>query len=416
MTTHRGRPTRRALLGGSAGLAAVAGAVALRPELRPELGRELGPDGHPDPAASAAAAGPRLVPFHGAHQAGITTPAQAHASFVGLDLRPGADARRIAGMLAMLTDDAARLCAGRAPRGALEAGSAAAAADLTVTFGFGPGLFTAAGVPERCPASVRSLPAFATDALQERWGQSDLLLQLCSDDPTGLAFAQRRLLRDAAHLTRVRWIQRGFAATGHEPGEPSGSSPRNLLGMRDGSANERDPAQLADVVWSPGPGAMAGGSQLVLRRIRLDLDRWDDVETATKELAFGRRVADGSPLTAPAGSSEFTLLDRSATDSLGFRIVPPTAHAARAQARSGAERMLRRGFNYDDGPGADGRVDSGLLFAAYQADLGTAFVPVQRRLAQSDALNTWATHVGSAVYATPPGAAPGEWVGQHLLS
>ena len=44
------------------------------------------------------------------------------------------------------------------------------------------------------------------------------------------------------------------------------------------------------------------------------------------------------------------------------------------------------------------------------------FVPVQRRLAASDALNTWATHVGSAAFAVPPGAAPGEWVGQRVLA
>ncbi|GAB94720.1 dye decolorizing peroxidase [Kineosphaera limosa] len=359
---------------------------------------------------------PVMVPFYGEHQAGITTRQKAHVSFVGLDLLPGTDSRDLAGVLAMLTDDAARLCSGRPPLGALEASSAAAVAGLTVTFGFGPGLFAAAGVAQRCPEGVRSLPAFATDRLDRRWGQTDLLLQLCSDDPTGLAYAQRRLLRDAAHVCELRWVQRGFATTGHEPGEPDDASPRNLLGMRDGSANERDPAQVASVAWCAGPGPMAGGTQLVLRRIRLDLERWDDVDTAAKEMAFGRRVADGSPLSSPAGTSEFTVVDRTASDDQGFTVVPPNSHAARAQARSGSERMLRRGYNYDDGPGADGQRDAGQLFAAYQADIGAAFVPVQRRLAQADALNTWSTHVGSAVYAVPPGAAPGEWVGQALLT
>lgn len=263
------------------------------------------------------------------------------------------------------------------------------------------------------PAGVRALPAFSRDRLESRWGQTDLVLQVAAEDPTGLAYAQRRLLRDAAHLTTTRWVQRGFLT-------PAGAaSPRNLLGMRDGSANERDPAQIAQIAWSSGPGPMAGGSQLVLRRVRLDLDRWDDVETPTKELAFGRRVADGSPLSSPPGTCEFTAIDRAALDGQGFTLVPPHSHAARAQPRSTGERMLRRGYNYDDGTGPGGRPDAGLLFAAYQADVRTAFVPVQRRLDEADALNVWATHIGSAVYAVPPGIpadTPGEWVGRRLLT
>lgn len=406
----RGRPSRRALLGGSAALAATFGGLAVVPDLRPggeasePTGGASGPVGN-DPAA------PARVSFYGPHQAGVITPQQAHASFLGLDLRAGADATSIGAMLVMLTDDAARLCSGRRPLGALE--DADDLRHLTVTFGFGAGLFAAAGVPKRCPEGVRGLPAFSRDRLESRWGQTDLVLQVAADDPTALAYAQRRLLRDAAHLTTTRWVQRGFVTPA------AGASPRNLLGMRDGSANPRDPEQVAQIAWSRGPGAMAGGSQLVLRRVRLALDRWDDVETATKELAFGRRVADGSPLSAPAGASEFTAVDRAALDGQGFTVVPPHSHAARAQARSAGERMLRRGYNYDDGAGTDGAPDAGLLFVAYQADARTAFVPVQRRLDEADALNVWSTHVGSAVYAIPPGIpadTPGEWVGRALLT
>jgi dye decolorizing peroxidase len=77
--------------------------------------------------------------------------------------------------------------------------------------------------------------------------------------------------------------------------------------------------------------------------------------------------------------------------------------------------MLRRGYNYDEPPTATGLADAGLLFAAYQADPRTAFVSVQQRLAASDALNRWLTHVGSAVFALPPGPQEGEYVGQGLL-
>ena len=43
------------------------------------------------------------------------------------------------------------------------------------------------------------------------------------------------------------------------------------------------------------------------------------------------------------------------------------------------------------------------------------FVPIQRRLGANDALNEYIRHTGSAVFAIPPGASPGGYVGQGLL-
>jgi dye decolorizing peroxidase len=77
--------------------------------------------------------------------------------------------------------------------------------------------------------------------------------------------------------------------------------------------------------------------------------------------------------------------------------------------------MLRRGYSYDDGPTPDGAPDAGQLFAAYQADAATAFVPVQARLAEVDVMNLWITHAGSAAFVIPPGCAEGGFVGEGLL-
>ena len=38
-----------------------------------------------------------------------------------------------------------------------------------------------------------------------------------------------------------------------------------------------------------------------------------------------------------------------------------------------------------------------------------------QRLAEKDLLNLWATHVGSASYAVPPGCANGSYIGAGLL-
>ena len=59
-------------------------------------------------------------------------------------------------------------------------------------------------------------------------------------------------------------------------------------------------------------------------------------------------------------------------------------------------------------------LDAGLFFLAFQRD-PEAFVSVQRRLGANDKLNEYIKHVGSGVWAIPPGAQRGGWVGQTLL-
>jgi dye decolorizing peroxidase len=64
----------------------------------------------------------------------------------------------------------------------------------------------------------------------------------------------------------------------------------------------------------------------------------------------------------------------------------------------------------------NGRTDAGHIFTAYAANLDTQFVPVQQTLADQDLLNIWTTPIGSAVFALPPGAPEGGWVGESLLA
>lgn len=357
--------------------------------------------------------GAQTVPFYGPHQPGITTlPVQAHAVFLGLDLRPGTDQDGIRRLMRLLTDDAARLMSGRPPLGAEDPELAALPSRLTVTFGFGPGLFDAIGKPDACPDVVRNLPAFPNDRLEPRWSGGDLLLQVCSDDPMPLSYAVRRLVRDARAFTTVRWTQRGFNPA--RGSEPDGTTPRNLFGQRDGSKNPPPGSvELDQTVWiSDGPQWLVGGSMLVLRRIRMDLDTWDDFGRAGKEMAVARTLDTGAPVT---GGTEFDDVDPAKVDQNGIPIAAASAHVVRAAPRSPEERMLRRGFSYDEGPTPDGQHDAGLLFAAYQADAAKAFVPVQARLAESDLLNNWITHIGSAAFVIPPGCAEGEFIGHQLL-
>lgn len=62
----------------------------------------------------------------------------------------------------------------------------------------------------------------------------------------------------------------------------------------------------------------------------------------------------------------------------------------------------------------DGTVDAGPQFLAYQRDPRAQFVRLQRSLAGHDALDEYAVHTRSALFAVPPGVAPGTAWGQQL--
>jgi dye decolorizing peroxidase len=373
----------------------------------------------PAPLPSAAGGAPAVsgghgtetVPFHGDHQAGITTPAQAHAQFLALDLRDGIDRGGVARLMRLLSDDAARLTQGHPALGDTEPEMAALPARLTVTFGFGARLFERIGLAARRPASVATLPAFKGDRLEPRWSAGDLLVQVCCDDPITLAHTVRMLVKDARSFATVRWTQRGFALA--RGSAPDGTTMRNLMGQVDGTVQPKPGPERDAAVWADGPPWFRGGSVVVVRRVLMNLENWDAFDAAGKEVVMGRRLADGSPLT---GTVERDVPDLDAVDADGFRVIDDTAHIRLAKAVTPSELMLRRGYNFDEGPNSDGTSNAGLVFVAYQADAAAAFVPVQRRLAEKDALNKWITHVGSAVFALPPGAAEECcYVGESLL-
>jgi len=144
----------------------------------------------------------------------------------------------------------------------------------------------------------------------------------------------------------------------------------------------------------------------------MNLETWDAFERPGKEQVIGRRLDTGAPMT---GTVETDVPDLDAVDAQGFPVIEPRAHIRLAKAVTAAETMLRRPYSYDDGVDGAGRPDSGLIFIAYQGDADAAFVPVQRRLAGKDLFNMWITHIGSAVYAVPPGIAEGDYWGRHVV-
>ncbi|MFV0375211.1 Dyp-type peroxidase [Microbacterium sp.] len=401
---RRGSTRRQFLLGGAVAGVGAATAVGISSALdRPSDAREDADTG------SAARHGAAVVPFYGPHQAGIDTEPQAHAVFASLDLRDDVDRSGLVRLMRILTDDAARLTQGANALADSEPELAVDPARLTVTFGFGPGFVARTDTP--APAWLAPLPAFSIDRLDPAYGDGDLLIQVASDDPITLAHATRMLLKDTRSFAALRWTQRGFRRA-YGTAKP-GATMRNLFGQVDGTVNPTPgTADFDDVVWSA-TGWLAGGTGVVVRRIRMDLDKWDRLDRGGRDQTIGRFQSNGAPLT---GTEEHDEPDFEATTALGFPVIPEFSHLRRARSDDTTERIFRRVYNYDDAPEGDRVSDSGLLFVSFQADVARQFTPLQRRLDELDLLNEWTTPVGSAVFAIPPGCEEGGYVGETLLA
>jgi deferrochelatase/peroxidase EfeB len=192
------------------------------------------------------------------------------------------------------------------------------------------------------------------------------------------------------------------------------------MGFKDGTNNLKadDPDALDRFVWVGDDGDQAwmhGGTYLVVRRIRMRIESWDRDRLEDQQRVIGRYKATGAPLT---GQREFDAVDLDATDAGGARLIPDDAHVRlAAPSTNGGARLLRRGYSFTDGiDPATGELDAGLFFICFQRDPRTAFIPIQTRLAARDALNEYIRHVGSAIFACPPGARPGGYVGAGLFN
>jgi deferrochelatase/peroxidase EfeB len=413
--------TRRGVLSGAALLAANVG-------LEPLIGR---------PARAArrkrAARASETVPFHGPRQAGIATAAQDYLHFAAFDMR-AEGARELKGLLERWTALAARLTLGepyeptptQSARASDETGEALGIGPsrLTLTFGFGPSLFGSAsrgnrfGLAHARPAELRALPPFRGDRLDPASSGGDLCVQACADDPQVAFHAIHMLARAAAGTASLRWAQQGFGRTSST--SLAQRTPRNLMGFKDGTNNVRgeDTAALEDFVWAKrgdGPRWMAGGTYLIARRIRMRFAAWDATSLDGQQQTIGRAKRSGAPLGA---RREHDPVNLQATAADGRHVIPADAHIRLASPgeNNGAE-ILRRGYSYGAGvePGS-GEIDAGLFFIAFQRSPRRQFVPIQRRLAASDALNRFTEHTSSSIFACPPGILPGGFVGELLFS
>ncbi|GAA3237159.1 iron uptake transporter deferrochelatase/peroxidase subunit [Actinocorallia longicatena] len=359
------------------------------------------------------------IPFHGDHQAGIATPVQDRLHFAAFDVVT-TDRARLVAMLREWTIAAEAMTAGRpAGRGAVggnvlappdDTGEALGldASRLTLTIGFGPSLFGRFGLEGRRPAALVDLPHFPGDRLDPARSGGDLCVQACADDPQVAVHAVRNLARIGFGVVSVRWSQLGFGKTSSTT--PDAQTPRNMMGFKDGTENVpgTDAAQLDEHVWATaedGADWMAGGSYLVARRIRMHIETWDRTGLREQEDIIGRDKGEG----APRGRQK-------ERDKVILEAMKPDAHVRLAHPdTNGGAKILRRGYSFTDGTDGLGRLDAGLFFLAYQRNVTKGFVQIQKSLG-ADALNEYIQHVGSGVFAVPPGVAKGGFWGDTLFT
>jgi deferrochelatase/peroxidase EfeB len=418
-TPSEGGLSRRALLGilgmGAAGAGFAAGAATTAVL-----------------ATSSSNGDPRdAYPFYGTHQGGILTPAQDRLHFAAFDLTATADRDDVIQLLVEWTAAAARMTQGLGVGGGAVGGPLLAPPDdtgeaqglppsgLTITFGFGPSLFADAsgkdrfGLATRRPAALVPLPLFPFDLLEESISDGDLSIQACAHDPQVAVHAIRNLSRIAFGTARIRWAQLGFGRTSST--STTQSTPRNLFGFKDGTHNIKaeEPRAADEFVWvgDEDQAWMRDGTYLVARKIRMTIENWDRVALREQNDIIGRDKGEGAPLS---GGSEFTPPDFALQTTAGGAVIPDTAHVRLAHPDLSGTRLLRRGYNFVDGNNDLGQLDAGLFFISMQRS-PEQFVTVQRSL-KADAMNEYIRHVSSAVFAVPPGARDGSYVGAGLFA
>ncbi len=296
----------------------------------------------------------------------------------GPDGGTGGNGADLGGLLAELGAAVQSLTAGADPRlGGLDPD------DLTVTVGIAPALV--AMLP-----GAQDLPPFSREDIPDDHRDGDLMIQVSATQPAVVALAGEALDAVAARFgARRRWSQRGFQAT-----DRAGTG-INLLGFADGVVGPRTDREIGDHVWLADPPDLAGATVAVVRRIRVDVTRFLGQPVPAQEAVIGRRRTGGAPLS---GGTLRTEPDLGAKTPDGRYLVPVSAHVRRANPlAAGVPPMLRRGYNYDNGP-----ADQGLLFVSYQRSART-FVALHSRLDEDDALMEFTTTTASGAFVILPG-------------
>ncbi|WP_422388378.1 iron uptake transporter deferrochelatase/peroxidase subunit [Abiotrophia defectiva] len=356
----------------------------------------------------------QAIPFYGKRQSGITTPIQRQVYFAVLDLATE-DLETIRGIFKSWTAYIARMMQGELVEAyksntmlpPTDTGEAVGMGTerLTITVGVSPSFLEKLNLTGKKLPELEDLPKFARDQLQEAFTGGDICIQACAEDAQVAFHAVRNLLRKGREHLTLKWSQTGYAAITSQ-----GSTPRNLFGFKDGTANVTSQDDFDRVIWCDQDNWMKNGTYLIVRRVQMHLETWDRTSLKEQENTFGRHRDSGAPLGAV---DEFDPVDLELKDDKGNLVIPEDCHVR--LAKEVGEEIYRRAFSYANGiDPRTGQFDAGLLFISFQKD-PQQFIKVQKNLGTKDKLNEYITHVGSGLFAILPGVEEGGYLGQSLF-
>lgn len=356
----------------------------------------------------------QAIPFYGKRQSGITTPIQRQVYFAVLDLATE-DLETIRGIFKSWTTYIARMMQGELVEAyksntmlpPTDTGEAVGMGTerLTITVGVSPTFLDKLKLTSKKLPELEDLPKFARDQLQEDFTGGDICIQACAEDAQVAFHAVRNLLRKGREHLTLKWSQTGYAAITSQ-----GSTPRNLFGFKDGTANVTSQDDFDRVIWCDQENWMKNGTYLIVRRVQMHLETWDRTSLKEQENTFGRHRDSGAPLGAV---DEFDPVDLELKDDKGNLVIPEDCHVR--LAKEVGEEIYRRAFSYANGiDPRTGQFDAGLLFISFQKD-PQQFIKVQKNLGTKDKLNEYITHVGSGLFAILPGVEEGGYLGQSLF-
>jgi deferrochelatase/peroxidase EfeB len=385
-----------------------------------------GDAGDTSAGAATAPAGASYLPFRGAHQTGITHPANEQGLLAAFTVTAD-DRAELRDTLRALSSESERLMSGEPyedrdpaypPLHTGAVGNPPPPADLSVVASAGASLFDDRyGLASRKPLALEKMPFLANDRLDPERSHGDLLLTVTSAHEDVNLFALRQLMRATRGTLALHWMLGGYNRRTRAARGEAGK--RNLMGFIDGTAN-LDPLENAVMdryVWvqpdDDEPAWTVGGTYHVVRVIRMLVEFWDRTRLSEQESIIGRRKESGAPMD---GEIEIDVPDYS-TDA-GGEVTPLDAHIRLANPRTAEtedDLIFRSGLSFSRGFDGDGQLDQGLAFVSFQRRL-SQFLNTQARLA-GEPLEEYIVPEGGGFYFALPGVREdGEFLGAQLFA
>ncbi|WEG13715.1 iron uptake transporter deferrochelatase/peroxidase subunit [Pullulanibacillus sp. KACC 23026] len=355
-----------------------------------------------------------VIPFYGEHQAGIITPQQTYMYLASFELMTESKQevvklfKRWTKLGELFTVGNWELDSANKALPPNDTGESIgfSPGNLTMLLGLGPTFFwkngkDRLGLAHKMPKFLKKIPNVGNQKLDPNLSDGDICIQVCSEDKQVVFHAIRNLIKEGVGTVSLKWLQDGFFSGA------KGETKRNLFGFKDGTANPSlaNKKEVKEIVWagSDEPSWMVGGTYLAYRKIRMFIEEWDQDSLQDQEDTLGRRKQSGAPM---GKVHEFDEVDASK--------MPVDSHV-RITHTTG-DPILRRSYNYANGVDAlTGKMEAGLAFISFQKNPWKSFFPKLKKMGESDALNEYTMHIGSALFAVPRGVKKGEYIAQPLF-